>query len=103
MGPAMQHVASILLVPPCPDRFRTWLGRDRYQLGQANEIVGSGSQREHPADTRQTTVMGLAKAGGALGPAKHLLNALAHPSTDHVAGVVGRPAVDGRAPIGGVL
>src|SRR6516165_9592051 len=99
----MQNVALILLVLPWPDRFRTCLGRDRHQLGQANEIVGSGSQREHPADTGQTTVMGLAKAGGALGPTKHLLNALAHPSTDYIAGVAGRPAVDRRAPIGGVL
>src|SRR6267378_2312327 len=47
--------------------------------------------------------MGLAKAGGRLGPAEYLLDALAHPPTDRIAGVAGRPAVDGRSPVRGVL
>jgi hypothetical protein len=33
--------------------------------------------------------MGLAKAGGRFGPAKHLLNALAHLPTDHIARLTG--------------
>jgi hypothetical protein len=48
-------------------------------------------------------VMGLRKAGGTFGPAKHLLNALAHPPIERIAGVPGRPPVDCRPPIGGVL
>src|SRR5258707_10009900 len=47
--------------------------------------------------------MGLAKAGGRLGPAEYLLDALAHPPTDRIAGVAGRPAVDCRSPVRGVL
>ena len=46
---------------------------------------------------------GLAEAGGRLGPAKHFLNAPAHPLTDRIAGMAGRPTVDCRSPIGGVL
>src|SRR6266446_3372798 len=47
--------------------------------------------------------MGLAIAGGALGPAKHLLNALAQPPTDRIARVAGRPTIDCRSPVGRVL
>ncbi len=86
-----------------PGRFRAWLRHDRHQLGQPDQVVGCGRQREHPADASQATVMGLAKAGGRLGPAKHLLDALAHPPTDRITGVAGRPAVDRRPPVGGVL
>src|SRR6516164_8916943 len=83
--------------------FRAWLRNSLHQLGQPDQVVGSGRQREHPADAGQATVMGLAKAGGRLGPAKHLLNALAHLPTDRIARVTGRPTIDGRSPIGGVL
>src|SRR5438045_7618645 len=38
-----------------------------------------------------------------LGPAKHLLNALALPPTDRIAGMAGCPTVNCRSPIGGVL
>ena len=84
-------------------RVRAWLRHRTHQLGQTHQIVGSGSQREHPSDAGEATVMGLAKAGGRRAPAKHLLNALAHPATDRIARVAGRATVDGRAPIGGVL
>jgi hypothetical protein len=47
--------------------------------------------------------MGLAKAGGTLGPAKHLLNAFAHPPTDRIARVASRPPVDCRSAVCGVL
>src|SRR6266403_5090130 len=47
--------------------------------------------------------MGLAKAGGRLGPAEYLLDALAHPPTDRIAGVAGGPPVDCRPPVRGVL
>jgi hypothetical protein len=46
---------------------------------------------------------GLARAGGCLAQAKHLLNALAHPLTDRVTGMAGCPSIDCRSPIGGVL
>jgi hypothetical protein len=39
------------------------------QLGQPNEILDRGSQREHPTDRGQTAVPRLAEAGGCLGPA----------------------------------
>ena len=66
---------------------RAWLRRGPHQLAQPDEIVGSGRQREYPADTGQTAVTGLAETGDRLGPAEHLLNALAHPPTDRIAGV----------------
>ena len=47
-------------------RFRAWLRNSLHQLGQPDQVVGSGRQREHPADASQATVMGLAKAGGRL-------------------------------------
>jgi hypothetical protein len=47
--------------------------------------------------------MRLAKAGGRLGPAKHVLYAIAHLPTDCIARVADRPTVDGQSPIGGVL
>src|SRR5205814_5256199 len=70
-------------------RFRAWLSHGSNQLGQSDEVVGSGRQREHPADTGNAAVTGFAEAGSRLGPAKHLLNALAHPPTDHIAGMAG--------------
>src|SRR5580693_4944039 len=82
---------------PCPGRFRAWLGHDPHQLGQPDEVVGSGSQREYPADAGKAAVVGLAKAGGRLGPTKHLLNALAHPPTDRIAGMAGCSTVDCRS------
>ena len=48
-------------------------------------------------------VMGLTKTGGRLSPAEDVLDALADPPTDRIAGVAGRPPVDCRAPVGGVL
>src|SRR5712672_3944165 len=94
--------AAILPVLPCPGRFRAWLRQGRQQLGQPDQVVGSGRQSEHPADAREATVTGLAKTSRCLGPAEHLLNALADPPTDRIAGVAGRPAVDSRSPVGGV-
>ena len=76
---------------PSRGRFRPWLRCGPHQLGQPDEVVGSGSQGENPTDAGDATVMGLAKAGGRLGPAKHLLNALAQPPTDRIAGMAGRP------------
>ena len=83
----------ILSVFGSSGRFQAWLRRGPHQLGQPDQVVGSGGQGEHPADTGEAAVTGLAKAGGALGPAKHLLNALTHPPADRVAGVAGRPPV----------
>jgi len=82
---------------------RAWLCHCFHQLGQPNEVVSRGGQREHPADAGETTMTGRAEAGGRLGPAKHLLDALAHPPTDGVAGMAGRASLDCRAPMGGVL
>ena len=39
------------------------------QFAQPDEIVGSGRQREYPADTGQTAMTGLAETGDRLGPA----------------------------------
>src|ERR1700753_1223683 len=78
----------------CRGRLRAWLRHHPHQLGQPDEVVGSGSQGEHPADAGEATVMGLAKASSRLGPAKHLLNALAHPPTDRIARVAGRSTID---------
>src|SRR6516225_2618417 len=72
-------------------------------FAQPDEIVGSDSQREYPADTGQTAMTGLAETGDRLGPAEHLLNALAHPPTDRIAGVAGRSTVDCRPPVRRVL
>jgi hypothetical protein len=47
--------------------YGAWLRHSPHQLRQSNEIVGSGSQGKGPTDAGQTTVMGLAKAGGRLG------------------------------------
>src|SRR6516225_551706 len=66
---------------------RAWLRCGPHQFAQPDEIVGSDSQREYPADTGQTAMTGLAETGDRLGPAEHLLNALAHPPTDRIAGV----------------
>jgi hypothetical protein len=87
---------------PSLDRFRR-LCRSPHQLGQPDEVVGSGSQGEHPADAGEAAVTGLAKASGRLGPAKHLLNALAQLPTDRMAGMAVRSPVDGRAPVRCVL
>src|SRR6516225_8731380 len=81
---------------------RAWLRRGTYQLAQPDEIVGSDSQREYPADTGQTAVTGLAETGDRLGPAEHLLDALTHPP-DRIAGVAGRSTVDCRPPVRRVL
>ena len=70
---------------------------------QPDEIVGSGSQREYPADTGQTAVTGLAETGDRLGPAEHLLNTLTHAPTDRMARVAGRSTVDCRPPVRRVL
>src|SRR6516162_11548498 len=82
---------------------RVWLRRGPHQFAQPDEIVGSDSQREYPADTGQTAMTGLAETGDRLGPAEHLLNALAHPPTDRIAGVAGRSTVDCRPPVRRVL
>ena len=94
-----QVLAWICRFSPSRGRFRPWLRRGPHQLGQPDEVVGSGSQGENPTDAGDATLMGLAKAGGRLGPAKHLLNALAHPATDRIARMAGRPTVDRRAPM----
>jgi len=73
------------------------------QLRLLDEIVGGGSQSERPIDAGKTTVTSLAETGGRLCPTKHFLNALAHPPTDPIARMAGRPPIDGRSPIGGVL
>jgi hypothetical protein len=54
---------------------------------QPDKVVGGESQGEHPVDAGEATLMGLATAGGSFAPAKHFLNALAHPPTDSAAGV----------------
>ena len=51
-------------------------------------FVGCGRLREHPSRPGQDHGDSLAKAGGRFGPAKHLLNALAHPRADRIAGMV---------------
>jgi len=58
-----------------------------------------GGQREHPADTREAAVTGLAQAGDGLAPAEYLLKALSHPPADRVAGMAGSSAH--RLPIAG--
>ena len=40
--------------------------------------------------------MGLAKAGGTLGPTKHLLDAFADLPADRIASMAGRPSVDSQ-------
>src|SRR6516164_2662708 len=82
---------------------RAWLRRGPHQFAQPDEIVASGRQREYPADTGQTAMTGLAETGDRLGPAEHLLNALAHPPTDRIARVAGRSTVDCRPPVRRVL
>src|SRR5580704_1837842 len=62
---------------------------DPHQLGKPDEVVGSGSQHEHPAVAGKATVTGLAQAGGRLG----FLNALAHPLTDRIAWMAGRVGI----------
>src|SRR5258708_2747157 len=54
-------------------RVWAWLRHGGDQLGQADEVVGSGRQCEHPADARAAAMTGLVKAGNGLAPAKHLL------------------------------
>ena len=46
---------------------------------------------------------GLAETDGSLGPAKHLLNALAHPPAERRAGMAGRSTIERRTPVGRVL
>src|SRR6516162_94645 len=46
--------------------FRAWLRRGPHQFAQPDEIVGSGRQREYPADTGQTAMTGLAEPATAL-------------------------------------
>ena len=87
----------------CLGRLRAWLRRGRHQLGQPDQVVGRSREREHPTNAGKAAMMGLAKASDRLGPAKHLLDALAHPPADCIARVAGRPTVDSGAPVGGVL
>src|SRR6516225_4468300 len=91
------------LVFGCVSGLRAWLRRGPHQFAQPDEILGSGRQREYPADTGQTAMTGLAETGDRLGPAEHLLNALAHPPTDRIARVAGRSTVDCRPPVRRVL
>ena len=57
----------------CLGRLRAWLRRGRHQFGQPDQVVGRSREREHPTNAGKAAMMGLAKAGNRLGPAKHLL------------------------------
>jgi hypothetical protein len=71
------RAAPYSYVPYC--RFRAPVRRDRHQLGQPDQVVSRGRERKHPADVSKAAAMGVAEAGCHLGPAEHLLDALAHP------------------------
>src|ERR1700757_3882474 len=87
----------------CMGGLRAWLRRGPHPFAQPHELGGGGRQREYPADTGQTAMTGLAETGDRLGPAEHLLNALAHPPTDRIARVAGRSTVNCRPPVRCVL
>src|SRR5438270_2120155 len=68
-------------------RFRGWLCPSPAELGQPERGCRQWRQPESPADASKAAVAGLAKAGGRLVPAKHLLNARALLPADRVAGI----------------
>ena len=67
------------------------------QLGQPDQVAGRGGEGEQPADPGGAPVSGLAKAARGLHPAERLLDALADPLAERVAGMARDPAVDRRA------
>ena len=73
------------------------------QLGQADQVVGGSSEGELPADAGLAAVPGAAQQGDLLDPAEGFLDPLADPLAHGIAGMPGGPAVDRRAPAGGVL
>src|SRR3972149_4671144 len=69
----------------------------------ADQVVGSGGEREEPIDQRAAAMAGLAQAAHGLDPAEALLDALALDLADGVAGMARGAPIDRRAAGLGVL
>src|SRR4051812_34008111 len=77
--------------------------RRAQQLRQPDQIVGCRREGELPADPGLAAVAGAAQQGDLLDPAERLLDPLADPLAQRVAGVPRGAAVNRRAATGGVL
>src|SRR3954467_7053843 len=64
------------------------------QLGDADQVVGGDRKGEHRLGLSASADLDLCKPGLRLDPAEHLLDALADPLADGVAGMARRAAVD---------
>ena len=85
------------------ERTRMGLAIMPQQLGQADQIVGRGRQRELPADALLAAMPGAPLQGDLLDPAEAFLDPLADALAHRVAGMAGGPPVDRRAAVAGVL
>jgi len=90
---------------PGPPPSRGWGAGSfrRQQLRQPDQVTGGGGQGEGPADAGLAAVAGFPQSAAGLDPAERLLDALADPLADGVAGVSGGAPVDRRATVGDVL
>ena len=76
---------------------RTRSSRRGDKFRDADEVVGGDGEREHPPTSGGAAVAGLAQAADRLDPAEDLLDPLAYPLADRVAGMARRAPVDRRA------
>ena len=73
------------------------------EFGQPDQVVGGGSQGEHPAGPVEPAMPGLGQPAGCLDLAEALLDALAQPQACGVARMPGGASVDpGLAPLAGL-
>src|SRR3989338_4435938 len=90
-----------------PDRCAraiSWAGSRQDQIPNANQVVDRRAEGEHPADSVDSPVPGLAHKTYGLEPPEDLLHPLARPLAERVARMPRGPAVDGTAsPAPGVL
>src|SRR3990172_705715 len=84
---------SLPFVPVC--RWLRLSCKHRTEGAHADQVVDRRREDEDPVDFRLAPVAGLAQQPDRLQPAEDLLDPLAHPLADLIAGMPGRASVDG--------
>src|SRR5258708_27294638 len=79
--------------------FQTDSSRRCQKLGDADKVVGGGSENEEPRDEGTPAMTGLAHHADSLHPAEGLLDALAFDHADGIAAMTRAPAIDPRPPV----
>ena len=70
-------------------------GGNRQEVADPHQVVGGGSEGEHPTDPVNTSMPGLAQAADGLHPTEDLFHPFALDLTDGVTRMAGGAAVDG--------